>query len=134
MPCSGPRYLPALISLSAGRRLREREILGQRDDAVELIAVASSSRARYIFVRSVDVTLRLSISAASDGDRLEREILEIRGHVDARRPRDRSFALRRRPRRAAVLPGCRYGRNVIAGSVSSGTLSLRSSRSYRGCG
>ena len=37
MPCSGPRYRP--LSPCRPRRLRQREILGQRHDALQRIAV-----------------------------------------------------------------------------------------------
>src|SRR3954453_15933522 len=62
-PCSGPRYLPALISLSAAAAWAS---------ASSSVSVATQwrlspyflRRARYILVRSVDDTRRLSSSVA----------------------------------------------------------------------
>ena len=55
--------IPSGLQIAVGLRgLREREIFGQRHDAVERVAVLLE-RARYIFVRSVDVTRRLRMSA-----------------------------------------------------------------------
>src|SRR3954467_5286105 len=63
-PCSGPRYLPALISLSAAAACASAR------SSVNVTTQCSwspyfFSRARHIFVRSVDETLLLSTSAAS---------------------------------------------------------------------
>ena len=78
MPCSGPVYLPALISRVGLRRLRERQIFGQRDDAIQLRRRTSSADRRYIFVSSVDETSRRWIERRQRRDRQEREICRAR--------------------------------------------------------
>ena len=44
MPCSGPRYLPGLISLSAAAACSQRQILGERDQAEQLGRVLLHAR------------------------------------------------------------------------------------------
>src|SRR5262245_11747050 len=64
MPCSGPRYRPARISLSAAAACSSARL------SVSVTTQWRSSpyrfrRPRYILVRSVDITRRLSMSGAS---------------------------------------------------------------------
>ena len=125
MPCSGPRYLPALISRSA---------LAACASASSSVSVTTQCRRspyrfslpRYIFVRSVEVIRLLSISDASTVTGWNaRSSSEPAVTCTAGALATAIFA----PRDdlpVGCLPGM-YGRNVIAGSVSSGTASLRSS-------
>jgi hypothetical protein len=91
----GTAVLAGFDLLVGGRRLRARELLGQRDDAVELFAVALEPRE----VHAGEIGRR--DSAALDqrcehGDRLECQILEVAWRFDPRRPRDR-LEVRHRP-------------------------------------
>src|SRR5262249_31631711 len=127
IPWSGPRYRPARISLSAFAACCSAS------SSVSVTTQWSRSpyffrRPRYILVRSVDEIFLDSTSDAS-----------IVTGSNARSSSDAptwttlspgAFAIASLALRVLLPLGClpgRYGRNAIAGSVSSGTLSLRSS-------
>ena len=114
------------LQIAVGLRgLREREILGQRHHAVERLAVLLEPR--QVHLREVGRRHPPSPDERrQDGDRLEREIVETRGHAD--RGRLAAIAQRARFEWTALADACPagYGRNVIAGSVSSGMSSWRS--------
>ena len=124
MPCSGPVYLPARISLSA---------CAAWASASSSVSVTTQLQLRPELLEPVEVHLREVgrgdfpplDERCERGDREEREIVE-RGSLRAADAC--SVTLIFAPGVApgfGFLPG-RYGRNVIAGSVSSGTSIARS--------
>ena len=84
------------------------------------------SRPRYIFVRSVEVTRLLSIRDASTVTGWKARSSSDPGVTGTAGALAIAIFAPRDDLPVGCLPG-RYGRNVIAGSVSSGTVSLRSS-------
>ena len=81
MPWSWPRYRPAGELLVGLRGLRQRQLLGERHDALERLAVLL--QAREVHLREVG---RGHLARADErrerGHRLERQVLEVRRDAD----------------------------------------------------
>ncbi len=117
--------VPGLDFLVGARGLRERELFGERDDAVQRIAVPL--QAGEIHPGEIGrAHLPAFDQRREHGDRLEREILEVRRDRHVRRTSDRSASRCASSGLSAPCPAA-LDESRSAGSVSIGTSSLRSS-------
>ena len=98
-PCSGPRYLPALISRSASAACCQRQVFGQRHVEVQRRLIALEPR--QVHLREFGRRHELPLDERGEfRDRPERDVFEIRGPLQRQR---RLRVAHRRARRRRAL-------------------------------